>query len=528
MCGINGVSSFDVNLVTKMNEASRSRGPDASNLWYDNNVTFGHNLLNLVADNVEQAIQPYVTDKGNVMTFNGQIYDCDQLDTPYLAQMLDYYGVSWLNNVNGVFAIAWYQPQQQTITLIRDHYGQRPLYYSLSNGRLTFSSSIHAMQLAVGNKVSWERFGFHQHYHRYLPGTITPYKNIDQVAPGQYLVFSLKTKTFIAKGTLHDWKIEQGQYSDAYVKQTIECAIEGTVRNQQSVRRAVMLSSGLDSTSVLNGVRKLTDNVFAVTSKYVDQQRDVDFETKEYKQIEEYDYAHKTAEFYGINILDSIVERSETESFSDTALDACKALGMPMFDNMRLVPRYLAIKCAAENGAKIILTGDGGDEIFLGYNFDRDIEKPETREYIARQIQKTYDVEYFAEWFPHDVFGNEDCLINNERFMRLLIYSPGNAIVNEGLAAHFSMEARTPFPYQQLIRVLLSIPGETKFHNEVPGVKMDKGIQKYYLRHLFRKELPPHIVFKKTKAGWSSPWGRLDAQKARQQAHSNMKMLLSY
>lgn len=48
MCGINGVSSFDVNLVTKMNEASRSRGPDASNLWYDNNVTFEHNLLNLV------------------------------------------------------------------------------------------------------------------------------------------------------------------------------------------------------------------------------------------------------------------------------------------------------------------------------------------------------------------------------------------------------------------------------------------------------------------------------------------------
>lgn len=491
-----------------MTDAAWFRGPDYSETYVDDFISLGHNLLHISGPTVEDAVQPYVTPKGNILAFNGQIYSLGEFDTPYLARMLDFYGIEYLRNVNGAFAIAWYEKEKGHLTIVRDHYGQKPLFYQLGK-ELRFSSSIHSLRELLG-EFDLHKQGTHNFLaqDRFLPGVLTIYNGIKKLFPGQYITYDVRRKKVISTGDLHDYQLGSQLMNDDETRELIRSSIKQTVINKQ--RTALLLSGGLDSTTILNCSQDLDLDLFTISSSY-EETMDENTITRYY---EEYEHAELSASLYGVEWHEAYITKQDISNYN---LDSMKSSLIPFFDQNRLVPRYLTYKRASELGAKVIVSGDCGDEIFTGYTGDdRFFDTNKLRD-VRDQCRD--DPEY--SWFPSHVFGNDK--INNFLFFKLLTYGEGYNLVSDSLASYFSMESRVPFCYQALVRKILSIPGEYKIQR--PNNKWDKGIYKYLLRHIFKDELPKHVTSKNKKTGWASPWDSRDHVKNTKLAKENLRII---
>ena len=151
MCSIEGFTGpqpFTIEDYTKFN---KRRGPDDTNHWNDGIVHLGHNLL-AIAPQPKNKSQPFETDKGNVLCYNGEIFGLKQsaYDTEWLANRIEEKGIQSLkDNVNGMWAFSWYDVDKQTITLVRDHFGVKPLYYMELNNNLYWSSTTKPLVAAL-------------------------------------------------------------------------------------------------------------------------------------------------------------------------------------------------------------------------------------------------------------------------------------------------------------------------------------------------------------------------------------------
>lgn len=514
MCGLNGITWSDRNLIDRMNEATLYRGPDHTDVWGNESVTFGFNLLNISKGDPNYCKQPYVTRKGNVLMFNGQIYNHgNDLDTHYLGEMMDYYGIEYLKNVDGAFAVAWYNKKNGMLYLARDHYGQRPLFFSRRDGEgMCFSSSLFGMAQYVDLEIDQRELARWQSFARFWPGWSTPYKRVQKMAPGTFIVYDTVKQKYVGRGTLFDWQIceyeEPERYSDDYVRQIIRQAIKHTVYNPN--KTAITLSGGLDSSAILNGCitgSKPPMEIIATTAEF--EKVDDPIRTEERYYTEE-PLAVKSAEYYNIPLYPTVITRDmiEEKTTADKTL-------MPYMDAARLVPRHHLCKTAAEHGCRVIVWGDGGDEIFSGLNNDHVHFRANNEEQRA-----VLQHEYYRDWFPEHVLGNDQ--INNHLFMRLMLHGEGHNMLTDQLAMSFGIESRAPFAYQSLVRLMFSIPGKRKLRILEDGME---GIYKYYLRHLFREELPEHVVNRRTKVGFATPWNSRDDVLNRQRAMKEFKVI---
>ena len=179
MCSIEGFTGpqpFTIEDYTKFN---KDRGPDDTNYWKDDIVQFGHNLLS-ISPNKTNKIQPYVTDKGNVLIYYGEIFGLgDTFDTEWLANKIEDEGIQSLKHgVNGMWAFVWYEPKNNRLWLVRDHFGVKPLYY-LEQGTDLFFSSTPKPLYAVLNKYSSleiddKKMHYFQKCDRFMPGSLIP------------------------------------------------------------------------------------------------------------------------------------------------------------------------------------------------------------------------------------------------------------------------------------------------------------------------------------------------------------------
>lgn len=491
MCGING---FLINHnrpadLWKMNDGNKFRGPDHSGSWRNARVALGHNLLNINAVTA-MAAQPVISPRGNIMLYNGQAFGVDYFDTQYIVSLLDFGGVNALKSVNGQFALVWYNIEAKTITLARDHFGTKPLFY-IEDGGLLFSSSLHSIATAY-DLVPIDPSGTDQlHSHsRHHAGRSTFYKNVYKLYPGEYRTYNVDTGALIRNGHLHDYVLGEDEMSDDDARDLIWETIKDVTKTTQ--KAAVSLSGGLDSSTILS---QCYDNskVFAVTSSYRALSTDRGIHSP---YIEDVERARLTAKFYNVDHYEANLSKTD---FNRMKEEATRALMMPTFDHFRTVPRFAAAQEAANRGAKVFITGDGGDEIFTGYTGDSWLLD---QEYLKSfQLENTgWLTEGEYDWFPADVLGDDP--INNHRFMKLMTTDTYN-YVNDAFAGYFGMESRSPFMHQGLIRKMLSVPGHLKIRHP-EGTEYD-GTYKYYLRELFKDVLPPHVL-SGTKAGWAAPW----------------------
>ena len=163
MCGIYGITKRDREFVEKYIKICEHRGPDGHDIWNDDYVTLGHNLLS-ITDQPTVSHQPWRTERGNILIYNGEIFNYFDLikkytefkpkttcDTELLAWGLDHYGEKFVEQIDSMHAFAYYNTQTRQLILSRDHAGIKPLYYAETAEGLIFGSEIKGMLDRVPN-----------------------------------------------------------------------------------------------------------------------------------------------------------------------------------------------------------------------------------------------------------------------------------------------------------------------------------------------------------------------------------------
>jgi asparagine synthase (glutamine-hydrolysing) len=369
MCGIAGICSFnnihsnDVELVKLFNSTMVRRGPDTDGLWTDNNnVVFGFRRL-AIQDLNPRSNQPMLTDDAqHVLVYNGELYNASALraelahrvsfkttsDTEVLLYALVHLGVDHvLARIDGIFAFAYYNVQKKELIIARDRPGTKPLYYGIDNNRLVFSSQydhLLADPVMGGKSIDVD--------------ALAHYIDLGYVPEGEGIV---QQTYLLPHGHYAKWNSEGLKVVPYYqyalsVRSHAEINIEEIIRQGiedqliSDVPLGTFMSGGIDSTLVTYYARKKVAGLDTFNIGSVDPQYD------ESKFAEEYSKLFQTnhhARFFKEEDLRSLM--------ADNAL----AYSEPFSDYSSL-PTLLLSGFAKEK-VTVTLSGDGGDELFWGY-----------------------------------------------------------------------------------------------------------------------------------------------------------------
>lgn len=519
MCAINGITWSDKGLVHKMNKSNSSRGPDASDIKIIDGVTLGHNLLIINSENLEEATQPSVKEN-SALVYNGEIYDVDhseELDTQWLHRTLDSKGLDALNDTNGQWAFAYLK--ENFLYLGRDHFGAKPLYYSITPKGLIFSSTTKAiLETGVVSSEMGEEFTEFKMSSYFQCGRATTFKHIHKLAPGEWLKFDVEENKISTRGNFWEgYNISKKEPYDHFEFRTkVLEAIYSTCRTSQEM--SLLLSGGLDSTLIASilGLSN-TENFFCATLTY-DKDKKLDSNPLQ-AMINEVDLAKITTEEYDINHLISVfpAEQSAIDEYAHKCLNVAGAV---YEDSYRMIPRMYILEKIKKKGGKVVLNGDGGDEIFTGYNKHRDWLEPGKKPTVkdASNAIKKYNV---AEWFPMEVFKGSDPL-TALMFIDVLTQCETYLMRADAFCGSLGMESRSPFLYQDLVKYTFHIPLATKLQFRDSS---RKGIHKFLIRDVFADVIPEEIRNRRNKLGWSLPYWRKDPKSASRRREKDMDIL---
>ena len=381
MCGINGFNFSDEELIKKMNNKVKHRGPDDSGFWVDpsassgSSMSLGHQRLSII-DLSERGHQPMQDDKA-VIVFNGEIYNFKEIkkeltnynfksnsDTEVILASYQKWGKDCLQKFNGIFSFAIWDKEKKELFLARDRIGVKPLYYYYNSNKLIFSSEIKAIleHPCVKREVDIEALN---HYFRvlYIPGPLTMFKGIKKLEPGQWLIYKnneIEIKRYWSVLHTNDAN-ENANYANMRINDTkkeIQDLMLDAVKMQLVSDRplGVFLSGGIDSTSVLGNMVKLGHKNIKTFS--------VGFDIKDPDNKFNGDFclARKTAKHYNT---DHHEIKISAKDIRDNIEDVVYHLDEPIC-NTTQVATYLLSKFAKEK-VSVVLGGDGGDELFGGY-----------------------------------------------------------------------------------------------------------------------------------------------------------------
>jgi len=376
MCGIVGGVSREADWPARDTSLQavaslRHRGPDATGLYESGPVFLGHARLSIL-DLDARANQPMCR-ANHVVTFNGEIYNFREIrkdleargcrlttesDTETLLHAYAVYGPECVQRLEGMFAFAIWDSAEKRLFLARDRFGEKPLFYYWDERRFAFASELPALEHLIGSSHLHddpEAIGLYFLY-SYIPAPRSPYRRVRQLEPGTWLRLDLE-----------GWGLRNGSYYRVQeIKRQAEPIDYGTALEQlrhrlrQSVQQrlstsdvpvALFLSGGLDSSIIATLANELSNG--SVAAYTVAFPEDPAFDESEYATIvaSQLDrIAHK------------IVHVTERD-LQDFTPDVLRRLGEP-FADASLIPTAYLCKHVDE---KVILGGDGADEIFAGY-----------------------------------------------------------------------------------------------------------------------------------------------------------------
>lgn len=374
MCGINGFSFFDENLIKKMKSFTKNRGPDADGIFSSNEMTISHDRLSIIDLN-HNANQP-LHYKNYVLSFNGEIYNYKDLkkeleeygynfktnsDSEVILLLFDKFKLNSFKKLKGIFAISIWDKENKELILIRDLLGVKPLYYYIDEKKnLYFSSSIKSILISKKNyQINQEAFNYYKNFGRNdLNETI--FKEIFKLRPGEALI---KNEKEIIKKKILNFSFDKTKYKNIDIKNKIIERINAQLISDVPV--ALSLSGGIDSNVIYSVMRKKYNKNFNIYSFYFN-----DYE----KFNTDFNFAKKNAKYFNNNFIDVQITFND---FIDNAEKVSEILEEPT-GNQCSILNYTMSKKIQE---KVLITGDGGDETFTGYDKYRSI-------YIINQIQK--------------------------------------------------------------------------------------------------------------------------------------------
>lgn len=387
MCGIIGffyinskLSNNDICLIKKLSELMVHRGPDDEGVWTDGErCILGFRRL-AILDLSRNAHQPMTTYDGRyVIVYNGEVYNFQELrkelaskgirfrstgDTEVVLYALAHWGVRALEKFNGMFALGFYDTVQKRLLLARDHAGIKPLYYMLTPHGLVFSSQydqILAHPWSQGLKVSPESLALYLRL-GYIPAPYAFLKNTHMLEPGTWLEIS--SDGTVRQGRFFKFPkyVEPELWGEKAYEAVDTVVTEAVQRHLVSdVPLGVFLSGGIDSPLVAAKVKAVSNKEVKAFTIGTDEDR-----------FDESPDAIKYAQELG---LEHIVEYVTSKDALNMLHDVIAATGEP-FGDYSIFPTMIVTRLASRE-VKVILSGDGGDELFWGYvgRFGSVIEK---------------------------------------------------------------------------------------------------------------------------------------------------------
>ena len=373
MCGIFGLTDFkkqDLKKARKSLNTLEHRGPDQWSDYFDEDVYMGHQRLSIL-DLSEHGRQPMLNSEKNIIiSVNGEVYNFlelkKELEPKYTfkstsdSEVILYGYIEWgidklLDKIDGMYAISIYDKKDNLLFLARDRVGIKPLYFGNINNQICWASELKAIQKLYENKniLEYDYTAFYDFLtYLYVPTPKSMYKNIFKLEPAHYLKIDTKTNKF---EKVKYWQLDFKTCNDDIetAKKKIYNLVKKSVGEQMvaDVPVGFFLSGGMDSSTVVALAAKIHSDINTFSIGFTDKSHDEThfaelvadmYKTKHHKEILDEnttrDMFHKIKEWYD-------------EPFGDTSC----------------FPTYLVSKFAKENST-VVLTGDGGDEVFGGYN----------------------------------------------------------------------------------------------------------------------------------------------------------------
>ena len=385
MCGIAGYWQkgvlFDQSVITKMTEKMMHRGPDDAGFWLDEKagLALGHRRLSIL-DLSPAGHQPMVSPCGRYsLTYNGEIYNHLEIrelleteggqfnwrghsDTETLLAALRHWGVEkTIGRLNGMFAFALWDRREQFLFLVRDRMGIKPLYYGHHNGVFLFGSELKALTAhpAWNGVVDRDALALYLR-HNCVPTPWSIYRGIFKLPPAHFIVVRDNDRTLSSPRCYWDLGriAEQGAYQPEKDGDVLTAELEELLKDAVKKRMiadvplGTFLSGGLDSTTVTALMQAQSDKPVRTFSIGVQSEN-----------IDEAQHATAVARYLG-------TDHTELYATPEEALEVIPQLPMiwdePFADSSQ-IPTFLVSKLARQH-VTVSLSGDGGDELFSGYN----------------------------------------------------------------------------------------------------------------------------------------------------------------
>lgn len=548
MCGIVGIvsrSPVDPASVVRMAEVLRHRGPDDAGVWLseDRSVVLAHRRL-AILDLSPRGRNPMTWDRGRLqVTYNGELYNYRDLrdelrrlgysfasnsDTEVILAAYDHWGVECLQRLIGMFAFGLWDSGRRQLFLARDRLGQKPLYYSEHNGELAFASELKALlaDCEFRCEVDPEALAMYLRY-GYVPAPRTIFGHASKLAPAHYAIWK-------------DGRLEAARYWDPVIiaarprpefneadaaRQLEELLRESVCRQMISdVPLGAFLSGGIDSSLIVALMQEQSARrVKTFTIRFDDP------------EFNEADHARAVADHLGT---DHFEETCSTAQMIDTIGKLPEYFDEP-FADASAIPTYLVSKVARQE-VTVALSGDGGDELFFGYERYRNyatrwvqIAAPRMSHGTLETLLDT-EMQYYAHWHvswqdpeiavmlghqgqrsaAHETARRDlqqFTALERPPLLDLLTYLPDQILTKVDRASMaLSLEARAPFLDHRVVEFALALPLEQKWRG---------GESKWLLRQLLHKRVPRDLV-DRPKMGFSVPLAELFRGGLREQIES--------
>lgn len=372
MCGICGIWNYgtgepiDPAALKRATDAMLHRGPDDEGFHVEGALGLGNRRLSII--DLPGGHQPLSNENGRIWTtFNGEIYNYRELrqdlearghkfrtasDTETIVHLYEQYGLGCLEHLRGMFAFALWDSRERRLLLVRDRVGVKPLFYRLEPGRLMFASELRALRelatqpLAIDPQSVYDFFGF-----RYVPAPHTFYRGVEKLLPGHFLLADergVRVESY--------WDVPEEEET---LRSAEDFAEEVAERLRESVRLrliadvplGVFLSGGVDSTAVVAMMAELGARPIRSFS--------VGFEEPEY---DERPHARRVARRFATEHHEIVVR---AQNLAEDLAHLIAFRDEPVAEPTD-VALFRVARLASES-VKVVLAGEGGDELFAGY-----------------------------------------------------------------------------------------------------------------------------------------------------------------
>jgi len=537
MCGIYGITARDPEFINQYINKCKHRGPDGQDVWHDDIVTLGHNLLSIMAD-PSVSKQPWRTPRGNRLTYNGEIFNYYELkkkyknfkdttgcDTELLAWGLDTYGLNFIDEIDSMHGFAYYDINKKEIILSRDHAGIKPVYYAETKEGLVFGSEIKGMLDKVPGSRSIDNLAISCLAHSGINATRnTVFNGIKKLLAGETIIYDISNKKIKSRKRI----FIKPNSNMSFDPEGFRSMAHETVKMCSIGRRKIglFLSGGLDSSLIAFELKNVVDKVNTFTNRMDPNV----IRGKQENYNEDANCAKVLARANNFNHTEVIITPKIMKKWWDESI---YFMEQPAY-NPSLAMYCYTNKVLHDNGIVVTMAGDMGDEILGGYPKYWKIKNPE---YLKRMLNKDKDKDHvrIKSWndimtlwmgrlkrplaqqlqLVHKIIDKQTV---QEEMLKLYpdeLWNPEDPIAsymaldcvtqvpeeffnrNDKYGMAYGMEGRFPLATKMFMQYCMNIHSTFKIGFEKSDTKM--------LSKIAYGERLPEIIINKMKTGWTVP-----------------------